>query len=160
MKSLPEMEIPQTSFEMSHLTFFDGKRRKVYVTEEEFVLGSKVIYSKTDLQGIITGVNDTFVEASGWTEDELVGCPHYVLRHPHMPKAAFQDLWLSLSTKGNWSGYVKNLRKNGGYYWVHAVVHSIKRDGKVIGYQSVRHRITDDKKNEYEALYAKMRQSE
>ncbi len=159
-KKIPAMEIPTGQFETYYLKFYDGNERKVYVTNDEFVLSHKIIFSKTDLDGIITSVNEPFIEASGWEKDELIGMPHYILRHPHMPKAAFQDLWAKITTEGQWTGYVKNLRKNGGFYWVRAVVHAIERDGKVVGYQSARQQVSYDIKQEYEATYAEMRQAE
>ncbi|PID62874.1 MAG: aerotaxis receptor Aer [Gammaproteobacteria bacterium] len=157
MNYVPDMELPNGNFETHHLKFYDGKERKVYVTDEEFILTHKIIFSKTNLDGIITSVNEPFIEASGWSKEELIGKPHYILRHPHMPSVAFKDMWDSLTSEGRWSGYVKNLRKNGGYYWVHAVVQSLERDGKVIGYQSARKRIDEEQKRHYEAEYARMR---
>lgn len=157
MTTIPPMEKPAVAHQIFALKFHDGSTRKVYVTDEEYELSSQVIFSSTDLKGIITKVNTPFLEASGWDEQDLVGQPHYILRHPHMPAAAFKEMWDTISAGKTWNGYVKNLRKNGGYYWVHAIVHTMKEDGKVVGYQSARHRISDTMKEKYEKLYAEMR---
>ena len=82
--------------------------------------------------------NQSFVEMSGFTEGELIGQSHHILRHPDMPKAAFKDLWDTLARGEKWSGYVKNLRKDGAYYWVLATVVANVRNGEVVGYTSVR----------------------
>jgi len=139
------------------LTYFDGHVRKVLVTEveEPFPLG-KLIVSRTDKDGIITHANQAFVDMSGWTESELIGTPHYILRHPDMPAAAFRDLWDTLAKGVKWHGYVKNLRKNGGYYWVYATVIANIRNGEVVGYTSVRRKPSRDRVNECIDLYAKM----
>jgi len=121
------------------LVYHDGSSRKVLVVEKEVPFPEgKLIVSRTDPQGIITHGNQSFVEMSGFTEDELIGQPHNILRHPDMPKAAFQELWDTLSRGEKWSGYVKNLRKDGAYYWVLTTVVANIRHGEVVGYTSVR----------------------
>jgi hypothetical protein len=73
------------------LTFHDGTTRRVYVTEVETPYpDGKLIVSRTDPAGVITMVNQSFVEMSGYTEAELLGAPHHILRHPFMPSAAVQ----------------------------------------------------------------------
>lgn len=96
------------------------------------------LVSKTDLKGAITYANDTFVALSGFTREELIGQNHNLVRHPDMPPAAFADLWRTIKAGNPWKGLVKNRCKNGDYYWVHAFVVPIKKDGKVLGYMSVR----------------------
>jgi len=93
----------------------------------------ELFFSSTDLKGIIRGGNDVFVRVSGYTEAELVGEPHNVIRHPDMPRAVFQLLWDYIQAGRPIAAYVKNLAKDGGYYWVLATVVGI--DG---GYLSVR----------------------
>ena len=96
------------------------------------------IISKTDVAGIITFVNDEFCKISGYTEEELIGKPHSIVRHPDMPRAAFKSLWDDVEAKGFWTGYVKNARKGGGHYWVHAtVLRSIDKNGNT-KYVSIR----------------------
>ncbi len=110
------------------------------------------IISHTDDKGRITFVNDDFVEVSGFTQEELIGQPHNILRHPDMPAEAFRDLWDTVKSGRPWAGVVKNRCKNGGYYWVRASV-TPKTDG---GYMSVRVRPSRDEIAAAEALYARM----
>lgn len=131
--------------------------RKVLVTDMEtpFPEG-RLIVSRTDLGGIITQVNRSFVFMSGYSEEELVGAPHSILRHPDMPRTAFRDLWTTITRGDIWQGYVKNLRKDGGFYWVKATVIPNIRNDKVIGYTSVRRKPSRRKVEECSALYSTM----
>ena len=143
------------------LTYFDGTSRKVLVTDIETPYpDGKLIISRTDTKGIITQVNRSFVEMSGFSEEELLGQPHYILRHPDMPKAAFADMWATIQSGEKWYGYVKNLRKDGGYYLVYATVIPNIRKGEIVGYTSVRRKPSRRKMNEALALYAKMLREE
>lgn len=137
-----------------HLTYFDGTSRKVLVTEIEspFPEG-RLIVSRTDPEGIITHVNQSFVDMSGFTREELIGAPHYILRHPDMPPVAFKDLWDTLARGEKWQGFVKNLRKDGGFYWVKATVIPNVRDNRVVGYTSVRRKPSRQKIEECMRLY-------
>lgn len=122
MSNFHDMTKPAGESESFELTFFDGRTRKVYITDDQFRLpATMMIFSRTDKNGIITHVNVPFIEASGWEKEELIGQPHYILRHPHMPSSAFEDMWNTLQAGEQWTGCVKNLRKDGGYYWVRAV---------------------------------------
>ena len=143
------------------LTYYDGSSRKVLVTDIETPYpDGKLIVSRTNTEGIITHANQAFVDMSGYTKTELIGQPHYILRHPDMPKAAFKDLWDTVQRGEKWKGYVKNLRKDGGYYLVFASVVPNVRNGKIDGYTSVRRKPSREKIEEALALYAKMRAEE
>ena len=96
------------------------------------------ILSTTDLKGIITSVNPEFVKISGFSEAELLGESHNIVRHPDMPPAAFASLWSALESGRSWMGMVQNRCKNGDHYWVSAYVTPIVEDGEVVEYQSVR----------------------
>lgn len=96
------------------------------------------IISSTDLKGAVTYCNRDFIDVSGFSEEELMGKNHNVVRHPDMPAAAFQDLWDTLKAGKPWMGIVKNRCKNGDHYWVNAHVTPVYEAGQVIGYQSVR----------------------
>ncbi|MCW7494007.1 methyl-accepting chemotaxis protein [Leptospira sp. 2 VSF19] len=124
-------------------------------TEIEFQEGTKIT-SKTDLKGIITYVNEDFLRISGYTEKELIGQPHNLIRHPDMPKAAFQDMWDTIKTQHSWVGIVKNRCKNGDYYWVDANVSPIYQDGQHVGFMSVRTKATKEQIHKAENLYAKL----
>jgi len=106
--------------------------------DEEYVFDDGVIVSSTDLKGIITYANRKFCEIADYTKKELTGKNHNIIRHPDMPKAAFEDLWDTLKKGKSWNGLVKNLRKDGKYYWVSTHITPVKEDGKVIGYTAAR----------------------
>ncbi|MBS9777565.1 MAG: PAS domain-containing protein [Gammaproteobacteria bacterium] len=144
-------------YKTTTIKHFDGNERTVYYSDIEvpFPKGEKVV-SVTNEQGIIVNANSTFVQMSGYSRSELMGAPHYILHHPDMPKAAFKDLWTSLREKNEWSGYVKNLRKDGGYYWVFAKIFTLYRDGKVSGYTSTRTGAEPDKIAYFDQEYRNM----
>ncbi len=136
------------------LQLFGGVSRKVFYTDIEIPYpDGKLIVSTTSPEGVITHVNRSFVEMSGYTEDELIGAPHSILRHPDMPSAAFKDLWDTVKRGEKWQGYVKNLRKDGAYYWVKATVIPNVRNGQVVGYTSVRRKPSRSKIEECIKLY-------
>ncbi|ATQ77661.1 chemotaxis protein [Massilia violaceinigra] len=118
-------------------------RNNLPVTGIEYALREgQSIVSKTDTKGIITYVNASFIEVSGFAGDELLGKPHNLVRHPDMPADAFADLWRSMKAGRPWTGVVKNRRKNGDFYWVVANVTPVKENGQVAGFMSVRTRPT------------------
>lgn len=98
-------------------------RNNLPVSQREFALeGDEPLVSRTDRRGTIVYVNHAFVQASGFSEAELIGQPHNVIRHPDMPPAAFADFWRTLQAGRPWVGMVKNRRKDGDHYWVLAHV--------------------------------------
>lgn len=136
-------------------------RMNLPVTNEEFVVEKgKSIVSKTDLQGNITYVNPYFLEASGFTEEELLGQPQNIIRHPDMPSEAFKDLWRTVKWGIPWNGYVKNRRKDGGFYWVLATITPIRENGKVVGFMSVRVRPRKSDVDNISVLYEKLRKGQ
>src|SRR5450830_283832 len=127
---------------------------KMPVTNREVELkDTSSIVSKTDLRGIITYINRDFLEISGFTEQELIGKNHNLVRHPDMPPAAFQDLWDTVKAGKPWNGIVKNRCKNGDHYWVEANVAPVREGPYVIGYMSVRSKPTRKQISEAEHLY-------
>src|SRR6476620_3918047 len=128
------------------------------VTNVEYPITEEtLIVSKTDLKGKLTYFNDQFVHASGFTEQELIGQPHNIIRHPDMPPEAFQNLWDTLKAGKPWAGAVKNRRKNGDFYWVLASATPIYEGGQVTGYMSIRTRLPSDQRHEAEQVYALLR---
>ncbi len=127
--------------------------------ERRFEAGQQLI-SCTDLGGRITYVNDDFVAISGFTEEELIGQPHNIIRHPDTPRAAFHQMWTALKRGDPWLGLVKNRCKNGDHYWVLAYVTPILQGGQAVGYQSVRVVPQRDHVERAERLYAKLRDLE
>lgn len=118
------------------------------------------IVSKTDTKGRITYVNPSFIEVSGFSEHELLGKAHNIVRHPDMPPEAFADLWQTLEAGQPWTGLVKNRRKNGDFYWVVANVVPVQEAGRVIGYMSVRTAPTREQVAAASELYRKFRAGE
>src|ERR1035437_6336642 len=112
-----------------------------------------ILITRTDLKGIITYVNDEFVNISGYTRDELIGASHNIVRHPDMPPAAFEDLWMTLKALRPWNGLVKNRTKSGDYYWVDANAMPVFKNGKVDEYLSVRRVPNREKIKKAELLY-------
>lgn len=98
----------------------------------------ELLVTKTDTQGVITYANNGFMDIVGMSEDELLGSPHNIIRHPDMPKVIFKYLWDYLRNEHEIHAYVKNLCKDGSYYWVFANVTPSYNNGKVIGYHSAR----------------------
>lgn len=127
------------------------------VTNHEVKLreGEELV-TTTDLKGIITSVNPAFIEISGFSESELVGKNHNVVRHPDMPAAAFQDLWDTLKLGRPWTKMVKNRCKNGDHYWVKANVTPVYKHGQIVEYMSVRTRPNEDEISKADALYAQL----
>lgn len=124
------------------------------VNSNEFVVRADAsIISRTDRHGVITYVNDDFLEASGYSTEELIGQPHNLLRHPDLPAEAFRDMWASIQAGKPWGGVVKNRRKDGSFYWVRATVTPLGDEG----YMSVRVRAGRDEIAAAEALYQAMR---
>lgn len=157
---IPDMEVGavEGDYVEHDLTFHDGTTRHVYVTEvEEPYPDGKLIVSRTDLAGNIIMVNDAFVYMSGYTEDELMGMPQHILRHPDVPTAVFQEVWDTISDGRKWYGYLKNHRKNGGYYWVYAAILPNVRNGEIYSYTSVRRKPSRRKVDEAAESYAAMR---
>jgi len=103
--------------------------------DEEVIFDGRSLISETDTKGIITFVNRKFVEMTGYSKQEAIGQPHSILRHPDMPKAAFEQMWKVIQEGKVWDGYVKNLRKDGKFYWVDVhIVPKKDENGKIIGY--------------------------
>ena len=114
----------------------------------------EIIVSKTDTKGIITYGNEVFISVSGYSERELIGAPHSLIRHPDMPRVIFKLLWDTLAQKKEVFAYVKNLSKDGAYYWVLAnVTPSFDASGTVIGYHSVRRKPSKEALAAIEPIY-------
>lgn len=124
--------------------------------EQAFPEG-KYIVSRTDLKGSITYADDTFVEISGFSREELIGNNHNIVRHPDMPPAAFAWAWETIKADRPWRGMVKNRCKNGDYYWVEALIVPVLKDNRKIGYMSVRTKPSRQQVSEAEALYSQLK---
>lgn len=127
---------------------------------ETIVPKNELIISRTDLRGNITYANDIFANISGYTPEELVGKPHSIVRHPDMPSSVFKQMWETLKSGNIWRGYVKNLRKDGGYYWVYAEVSGVYREDKLVEFKSLRAPVDESKKREFQNSYDERRKIE
>jgi aerotaxis receptor len=127
-------------------------------TELPFPKG-RYIVSRTDLKGIITYANDTFVDISGFSRDELIGKNHNLVRHPDMPPQAFAWLWDTVGEGRPWRGTVKNRAKNGDYYWVDALVVPVRKNNVTVGYMSVRTAPSREQIAAADALYQQLNAS-
>ena len=131
------------------------------VTFEEAGVVGRPIISKTDLTGVITYVNTPFCKLAGYDKKELIGKPHNIIRHPDMPKEVFKQMWNTIQKGEKFRGFIKNLRKDGKYYWVEAFIEPIyDENGVKIGYISARKPVTDIDKKKYEKIYKEMREKE
>jgi len=136
-------------------------KKNLPITNHEVTLGdSETIISTTDLKGKITYVNNTFIKISGFSEEELIGQNHNIVRHPDMPPAAFEDLWKTVKDGKTWTGIVKNRCKNGNHYWVEAFVTPVYQNNQLIGYQSVRNKAPAEKITAAKSLYEKLNRKE
>jgi methyl-accepting chemotaxis protein/aerotaxis receptor len=126
-------------------------QRDVELSDDDFLV------SRADLKGCLTYANPAFIEISGFTQEELIGSPHNIIRHPDMPPAAFENLWRTIKAGETWRGLVKNRCKNGDHYWVDASVSPITEGDEVIGYASVRVKASRDAIAHAERVYAEMR---
>jgi len=120
------------------------------------------VVSKTDIKGIITYTNSIFRALSGYKKGEMIGRPHNIVRHPDMPKVVFRNMWDNLLNGKSWNGYIKNLRKDGKYYWVEAFIDPIydETTNNIIGYVSARVSVPDDIKEYFNNYYKKLREKE
>jgi len=109
-----------------------------YVGKEVFFDRNELIVSKTDLKGRLTYANHTFLEIAGYTEAEVIGQPHNMIRNSNMPRAVFELLWSTISKGEELFAYVVNSTKAGDHYWVIAHVTPSLEDGKIVGYHSTR----------------------
>lgn len=134
---------------------------QIEALDQEFLFQGRVIVSETDLKGVITYANRKFCEISGYEKDELIGQPHNMIRHPDMPKEAFQKMWETIQSGQIWHGLVKNLRKDGQFYWVETEILPAKdKSGKIIAYVAARRPAVRNDIEETSEIYRKMKEKE
>lgn len=122
---------------------------------------TEMIVSKTDTKGSITYCNNLFLKLAGYTEKELLGAPHNIIRHPDMPRIIFKLLWDTIKQSKEIYAYVINRAKNGDYYWVFAnVTPSYDNNGKVVGYYSVRRKPSQKSIDIIKPLYKRLLSAE
>lgn len=127
-----------------------------FLEDGEVLYDDLYLLSETDEKGIVEYASDSFLKIANLKSEEIIGQPHNIVRHPDMPRAAFKSLWDDVKSKGFWTGYVKNARKGGGYYWVYAtVLRSIDKNGKT-KYVSIRVKPSREEVKKAEALYSSL----
>ncbi len=129
--------------------------------DEEFPVEESTIISQTDEKGNITYANRAFCKISGYTIDELLNKPHNIIHHPDMPKTIFKKMWNTIENGQVWNGLIKNLRKDGRYYWVDTEILPIKdADNSITGYIAVRRIASPKDIEENKKRYKKMLEAE
>lgn len=130
-------------------------RTEKSLKEDDFIV------SKTDLKGKIIYGNKMFIKISGYAESELLDSPHSILRHPDMPKVVFKLLWERIQDKKEIFAYVKNLCKDGSYYWVYAnVTASLDERGNIRDFHSVRRKPSSNAMDIIPELYTSLLREE
>ena len=131
------------------------------VTFQDVAVEERSIISRTDLKGIITFANRAFCKLSGYEKEELIGKPHSIIRHPDMPREVFKEMWQTIKNNQKWRGFVKNLRKDGRYYWTEAFIEPFfDENGVKIGYIAARKPVNELDKIESEKKYKKIKEGE
>ncbi|WP_457643226.1 methyl-accepting chemotaxis protein [Persephonella sp.] len=137
-----------------------GKRPKPLNRESVFA-PEEIFFSTTDLKGVILSGNDVFIRISKYSKEELIGSPHNIIRHPDMPKIVFKLLWDYIQSGKPIVAYVKNMAKDGSYYWVLATVMPVvDESGKTVEYMSIRIKPTSKFFSVIPELYAQMLEAE
>jgi len=129
--------------------------------DREYDFEGRAIISQTDTEGIITFVNRQFCNVSGYKVDELTGQAHNIVRHPDMPRAVFEKMWKNIKSGQAWHGLIKNLRKDGLYYWTEMEILPIKNDtDEITGYISTGKPASPTSIQEHTVLYKTMTEAE
>ena len=137
-------------------------KNKTQPTSKELVMQeTDIIVSKTDTKGRLTYGNEKFIEFSGFAEADLLGQQHNIVRHPDMPRGIFKFLWDNISQGKELFAYVKNMSKDGSFYWVMAnVTPDYDASGKIVGYFSVRRAVSRSAIQTIDNLYRQMLEAE
>lgn len=137
------------------------KNKSETADNEIIVNDSDLLISKCDPKGGITYANTNYVNYSGYTECELIGQQHSINRHPDMPRVIFHLLWTTIESNREFNGYIKNLTKDGNYYWVFAnITPSFSSDNNLLGYFSVWRKPEQNKLTYIKSLYAELLEAE
>lgn len=121
------------------------------------VFERSLLISETDVHGIITYANRRYFRLTGFNEDELIGCPHKIVRHPDMPRGVFRAMWKIINDNKIWRGYIKHLCKDGSYFWTLSYIQAkLDEEGNVIGYTSTGKMAYEESRNAVEAKYKQL----
>jgi aerotaxis receptor len=127
-------------------------------TDKEIkIFDSSILISETDIEGIIVYTNRRYQALSGFSEEELKGSPHNIMRHPEMPRGVFKAMWKIISEKKIWRGYIKNLCKDGSFFWTLSYIQAkLDKQGEIIGYTSSSKVAYDERRKEVENKYKEL----
>lgn len=154
MSQIPDMLQPHQQAKRHVLNYFNGDLRVVYLSDEEYKLNDgAILISRTDYRGLIMNANALFVETTGYNVSELQGISHSILRHPDMPRSVFTELWQTILSGQEWSGYIKNLRKDGSYFWSQTTIVPTILNNEITSFSAVRRKMSDELISKYSALY-------
>ena len=139
----------------------------IEATFEDEGLDARALITRTDRHGIITFASKAYRDMTKYSKEELIGKPHSIVRHPCMPESAFKDMWEHILSGKTYEGIVKNLRKDGKYYWVIVKITPIDKEGnitnepdKIAGFLAVRREPPRDCIERMEKIYRQMRKAE
>lgn len=139
--------ILEEEFKSKIISIFSNMKQVTELKSFDKVFDENVISSSTDTRGNIIKVSQAFCDIAGYSKEELIGNPQNIVRHPDMPSSIFKELWETIKSGKKWRGEVKNLRKDGSFYWVKVVIEpNFDRTGNIKGFTSVRQDITDKKR--------------
>ena len=139
----------------------------VEVTFEEEGIDARALITRTDKRGIITFASKAYRDMTKYSRSELIGRPHSIVRHPLMPEAAFKEMWDTILSAKKWMGLVKNLRKDGKYYWVMVEIEPIDGEGnrvddpnKIEGFIAIRRKASREDIDKARSYYVTLRKAE
>ncbi|AOP32443.1 chemotaxis protein [Leptospira tipperaryensis] len=136
-------------------------RKNLPVTNREIQIPPKaVLISRTDIKGRISYVSQDFADISGFSEKEMLGEPHNLIRHPDVPPYVYQEMWETIQSGNPWNGVVKNRAKSGDHYWVDATITPVMSDGIVTGYMSVRKKASTKQIGKAESLFKELQNTD
>lgn len=125
-----------------------------FMDDGEVLYNEQYLLSEADEKGIVEYASDSFLKIANMHAEDIIGQAHNIVRHPEMPRVVFKSLWNDIQSKGFWTGFVKNARKGGGFYWVYAtVLRSTDKNGNT-KYVSIRVKPSREDIKATEALYA------
>ena len=113
------------------------------------LVNKHIIISSTNIEGVITEVNEAFCKISGYKKEELIGKTHRIIKHPDTPVSFYKEMWDTLLSGKEWKGEIRNINKKGRDYWVHAVIKPTYKNNKITGFTALRTNITDKKHIEH-----------
>ncbi len=146
---------------IKHLKLTKNDAPKIVTNDEKVMNENDFIVSKTDTKGVITYANRIFVQMSGYKTEEIIGSNHNLIRHPDMPKVAFKLAWNTIKEKREFFGFIKNLSKDGSYYWVFAYITAdLDSKGNILGYTSFRRKPSRQAIEEITKIYKLLNSAE